>query len=246
MNNSLVMDSIKILFFSLLAAAILLPSCSEDKLDEYDTSISALNIAKGTTFGLAADYPEEYSFNAYFLGSRVTDYTLHIPVRLQGVIDNTADRHYKVQVVDSASENLTTDVYTLDGEQTFRKGLYQDSIDVTIHVDKMDEEANYKMRIALVPGDDFTAGVPDYQYVDIAFTKNLSIAPALWQNNSKLRRIPYTARKCAVFLEISGLTDPNWTDDGSTGILDYWISLCQQWFEEHEEYDADGNRIYFE
>ena len=54
-------------------------SCSEQKLDIYDTSRSALNIAKGTVFGQLADYPEEYAFNAYFLGGRITDYVLNIP-----------------------------------------------------------------------------------------------------------------------------------------------------------------------
>ncbi|MEE1386476.1 MAG: DUF4843 domain-containing protein, partial [Prevotella sp.] len=89
-------------------------------------------------------------------------------------------------------------------------------------------------------------GVPEYQYVDVQFTKNLTIAPAFWENNSKLSKITYSARKCAVFLEISGITDPEWVDDGSSVILDYWISLCKQWFIQHEEYDSNGNRIYFE
>ena len=184
-------------------------SCSAQKLDIYDTSRSALNIAKGTVFGQLADYPEEYAFNAYFLGGRITDYVLNIPVRLQGVVDTVRDR-------------------------------------VTIHVTAMSDTASYKMRLSLVPNADFGAGQARYQYVDISFTKNLSTPPALWHNNSKLRRITYSARKCAVFLEVSGIKSPDWTDDGTTGILDYWISLCKQYFEQHAEYDASGNRIYFE
>ena len=82
--------------------------------------------------------------------------------------------------------------------------------------------------------------------MDVQITKNLTSAPAFWENNSKLRKITYSARKCAVFLEISGITNPEWVDDGSSVILDYWISLCKQWFEQHEEYDSNGNRIYFE
>jgi len=131
-------------------------------------------------------------------------------------------------------------------EQIFRRGMWQDSLHVTIHVAAMSDTTNYKMRIALVPNADFGVGQAQYQYVDISFTKNLSTAPPLWNNNSKLRRITYSARKCAVFLEVSGITSPDWTDDGSTGILDYWISICKQYFEQHAEYDANGNRIYFE
>lgn len=233
----------------LTATAILsVAACSEDTLEAYDTSTSALNIARGTVFGSAADYPESYSFNAYFLGGKVTDYTLQIPVRLQGVIDYGRDRHFGVMISEAESKGVTASsaVVSFDSKQVFRSGMYQDTLRATIHVDKMDSETTYKMRLKLIPGDDFSAGVPEYQYVDVQFTKNLTIAPAFWENNSKLSKITYSARKCAVFLEISGITDPEWVDDCSSVILDYWISLCKQWFEQHEEYDSNGNRIYFE
>lgn len=228
-----------------LIMALSLVACSEDKLEVYDTSYTALNIAKGSVFGNAELYPEEYSFNAYFLGSNISNYTLNIPVRLQGTIDYDNDRHYNVALVSNESKGMTDDLYTMPQTQTFRRGLAQDTLKITIHLDRMNTTDDYKARIALVPNDDFKAGVPEYQYVDISFTKNLSIAPNFWNNNSKLRKIAYSPRKCAVFLQISGLTDPDWVDDGSSVILDHWISLCQQWFLTHEEYDEKGNRIYF-
>ena len=233
---------------ALLLAVIVIftSSCSEQKLDIYDASCPAINIARGTIFGNAADYPEEYAFNAYFLGGRITDYVLNIPVRLQGVVDTVRDRHYQIAIVDSASRGLVPAVYTFNREQIFRRGMWQDSMRVTIHVTAMSDTASYKMRLSLVPNADFGAGQARYQYVDISFTKNLNTPPPLWNNNSKLRRITYSARKCAVFLEVSGIKSPDWTDDGTTGILDYWISLCKQYFEQHAEYDASGNRIYFE
>jgi hypothetical protein len=225
--------------------ALSLVACSEDKLEVYNTSYTALNIAKGSVFGNAELYPEEYSFNAYFLGSNISNYTLNIPVRLQGTIDYDNDRHYNVALVSNDSKGMTEELYTMPQTQTFRRGLTQDTLKITIHLDRMSTTDDYKARIALVPNDDFKAGVPEYQYVDISFTKNLSIAPNFWNNNSKLRKIAYSPRKCAVFLQISGLTDPDWVDDGSSVILDHWISLCQQWFLTHEEYDEKGNRIYF-
>lgn len=228
-----------------LIMALSLVACSEDKLEVYDTSYTALNIAKGSVFGNAELYPEEYSFNAYFLGSNISNYTLNIPVRLQGTIDYDNDRHYNVALVSNESKGMTDNLYTMPQTQTFRRGLAQDTLKITIHLDRMSTTDDYKARIALVPNDDFKAGVPEYQYVDISFTKNLSIAPNFWNNNSKLRKIAYSPRKCAVFLQISGLTDPDWVDDGSSVILDHWISLCQQWFLTHEEYDEKGNRIYF-
>ena len=233
----------------LTATALLsVAACSEDTLEAYDTSTSALNIARGTVFGSAADYPESYSFNAYFLGGKVTDYTLQIPVRLQGVIDYGRDRHFGVMISEAESEGITdgSPVVSFDSKQVFRSGMYHVTLRATIHVYILDIFTTYKMRLKLIPCDDFSAGVPDYQYVDVQFTKNLTIAPAFWETNSKLRKITYSARKCAVFLEISGITDPEWVDDGSSVILDYWISLCKQWFEQHEEYDSNGNRIYFE
>lgn len=238
----------KIGISTILAATLMalsMVACSEDKLEVYDTSYTALNIAKGSVFGNAELYPEEYSFNAYFLGSNISNYTLNIPVRLQGTIDYNNDRHYNVALVSNESKGMTEDLYTMTPTQTFRRGLAQDTLKITIHLDRMSTTDDYKARIALVPNDDFKAGVPEYQYVDISFTKNLSIAPNFWNNNSKLRKIAYSPRKCAVFLQISGLTDPDWVDDGSSVILDYWISLCQQWFLTHEEYDENGNRIYF-
>lgn len=55
----------------LTATALLsVAACSEDTLEAYDTSTSALNIARGTVFGSASDYPESYSFNAYSLVER--------------------------------------------------------------------------------------------------------------------------------------------------------------------------------
>lgn len=228
-----------------LIMVLSLAACSEDKLEVYNTSYTALNIAKGTVFGDKEQYPEEYSFNAYFLGSNISNYTLNIPVRLQGTIDYDNDRHYNVALVSNESKGMTEELYTMPQTQTFRHGLAQDTLKITIHLDRMSTTDDYKARIALVPNDDFKAGVPEYQYVDISFTKNLSIAPNFWNNNSKLRKIAYSPRKCAVFLQISGLTDPDWVDDGSSVILDYWISLCQQWFLTHEEYDEKGNRIYF-
>ena len=228
-----------------LIMALSLVACSEDKLEVYNTSYTALNIAKGTVFGDKEQYPEEYSFNAYFLGSNISNYTLNIPVRLQGTIDYDNDRHYNVALVSNESKGITEELYTMPQTQTFRRGLAQDTLKITIHLDRMSTTDDYKARIALVPNDDFKAGVPEYQYVDISFTKNLSIAPNFWNNNSKLRKIAYSPRKCAVFLQISGLTDPDWVDDGSSVILDHWISLCQQWFLTHEEYDEKGNRIYF-
>ena len=228
-----------------LIMALSLAACSEDKLEVYNTSYTALNIAKGTVFGDKEQYPEEYSFNAYFLGSNISNYTLNIPVRLQGTIDYDNDRHYNVALVSNESKGITEELYTMPQTQTFRRGLAQDTLKITIHLDRMSTTDDYKARIALVPNDDFKAGVPEYQYVDISFTKNLSIAPNFWNNNSKLRKIAYSPRKCAVFLQISGLTDPDWVDDGSSVILDHWISLCQQWFLTHEEYDEKGNRIYF-
>ena len=228
-----------------LIMALSLVACSEDKLEVYNTSYTALNIAKGSVFGNAELYPEEYSFNAYFLGSNISNYTLNIPVCLQGTIDYDNDRHYNVALVSNESKGITEELYTMTPTQTFRRGLAQDTLKITIHLDRMSTTDDYKARIALVPNDDFKAGVAEYQYVDISFTKNLSIAPNFWNNNSKLRKIAYSPRKCAVFLQISGLTDPDWVDDGSSVILDHWISLCQQWFLTHEEYDEKGNRIYF-
>ena len=146
------------------------------------------------------------------------------------------------------SQNAENGVhYSLSEEQTFRKGLYQDSVTVTIHVGALNTEDDYRIWLELVPGETFDAGVPDYQYVVIDFMKNLNTMPNFWSNNSKLAKIPYHPKKCEVFLEISGITDPDWIDAGGTIQLEYWINLCTQYFLENEIYDEEtGNRIYFD
>ena len=221
-------------------------ACKEDKLDLYEASRPALNIAKGD-FN-PGEYPEEYSFNAYFLGVGAGDYVLHIPVRLSGVIDYDHDRYYEIAADADSSRNAVNGVhYTFSTEQVFRKGLYQDSIAVTIHVGALNTVDDYRIWLKLLPGETFDAGIPEYQYVVIDFMKNLNTQPAFWENNSKLAKIPYHPKKCEVFLEISGITDPDWTDAGGTIQLEYWINLCKQYFLENEIYDEEtGNRIYFD
>ena len=46
---------------------------------------------------------------------------------------------------------------------------------------------------------------------------------------------------------MSGITDPEWEDAGTSLLLDYWIELCIDWFEQNEVIDPQtGNRIYFD
>ena len=221
-------------------------ACKEDVIDLYNAERPALNFAKGD-FN-PGTYPESYSFNAYFLGVGAGDFTLQIPVRLSGTIDNENDRTYHVQANEGKSENSENGIhYTLAGNQIFRKGLYQDSVSVTIHVGALDTEHDYRIWLELVPGETFDAGIPEYQYVIIDFMKNLNTMPDFWANNSKLAKIPYHPKKCEVFLEISGITDPEWVDAGGTIQLEYWINLCTQYFLENDIYDEEtGNRIYFD
>lgn len=231
-------------------------SCKEDKLELYDDSESSLNFAKTLTdksgtlleiFGKEEDYPENYSFNAHFIGSDADNCTYDIPVRLTGHIDYDRDREFQVRVNPEKSKLAVKDVhYSLDETQIFHKGLYEDHVKVTIHTKAMDETSSYKLHIELVPNENFATGVSEYQYIEVFFTKNLETPPAFWLNNTKLNKLTYHPRKCAVFLEISGITDPDWRDNGATIQLDYWISLATQWFLEHEEYDENGNRIYFD
>lgn len=233
------------IFCLLSATALLLGSCRERNIEVYDVSRVSLNIAKGEF--RPNTYPESYEFNAYFLGVGAGDYDLEIPVRLTGLVDYENDREYLVRVNEEYSQAATNGVeYTLSERQIFHKGLYEDTFRVTIHVAKLNETDDYKLRIELVPNEHFAAGMADYQYVDISFVKNVNTPPAFWQNTSKLSKLTYYPIKCVKFLEVSGITDPEWEDAGSSLMLDYWIETCTAWFEENEEFDPDtGNRIYF-
>lgn len=220
-------------------------ACEEKDILQVDTSENALNILKGTFDNV--EYPEKYSFNAYFLGVGAEDYTLKIPVRLSGPIDYTADRIYEVRVNPDSSQHIGSGKeYTLNNQQILHKGRTEDSIFLTIHIAALNETDDYKIYLELVPNENFIAGVKEFQFIEIEFMKNVNTAPAFWTNNSKLKKFTYHPRKGAKFLEISKITDPEWTDAGNSIILDYWIKVATQWFEDHEEYDEKGERIYFD
>lgn len=230
----------------LLAASLLFGSCREREIEVYDVSRVSLNIAKGEF--RPNTYPESYEFNAYFLGVGSADYELEIPVRLTGLIDYENDREYRVRVNEEYSQAATQGVeYSLDERQIFHKGLYEDTFRVTIHIARLNETDNYKLRVELVPNENFAAGMAEYQYVDISFVKNVNTPPAFWENTSKLSKYTYYPAKCVKFLEVSGITDPEWEDAGTSLMLDYWIELCIDWFEQNEVIDPQtGNRIYFD
>lgn len=235
---------IKIVFSVL--SVLLLASCREQEIMIYDTSVPSLNILKGEFEKV--EYPESYYFNAYFLGVGSQDYTMKIPVRLSGVVDADNDREYRVRINADSSQHVENKLQcTLNQTQVFRRGLAEDSITVTIHVSKLNEKDNYKLYIELVPTDEFQQGIPKYQFIVVDFMKNVNTEPPFWTNNSKLSKLAYHPAKGAKFLEISGITDPEWEDPGNSFIMDYWIAIATQWFLDNEVFDeATGNRIYFD
>ena len=228
----------------LILSLCLLSACQEKDIMQVDTTYTALNILKGEFNKVK--YPESYAFNAYFLGVGAEDYTLRIPVRLSGIIDDENDRNYQVRVNPETSQFVEAGVqYSLDTVQVFRKKLAEDSILLTIHVSALNETDDYKIVLELVPNETFSTGIRELQSIEIDFIKNVNTPPAFWLNNSKLKKITYHPRKCAKFLEISKITDPEWSEPGNSNILDYWIQVATQWFKDHEEYDENGERIYF-
>ena len=219
-------------------------ACQEKDIMQVDTTYNALNILKGEFDKVT--YPESYTFNAYFLGVGAEDYTLRIPVRLSGIIDDENDRKYRVRVNPETSQFVEAGVqYSLDSVQVFRKGLAEDSILLTIHVGTLNETDAYKIVLELVPNETFSTGIRELQFIEIDFMKNVNTPPAFWTKYSPLYKYTYHPKKCAKFLEISKITDLEWTKPSNSIILDYWIQVATQWFEEHEEYDENGNRIFF-
>lgn len=237
------MKSIRICL--LIALACLFLGCREHDIEVYDADRVSLNIAKGEF--RPNTYPQAYSFNAYFLGVGAGDYTLDIPVRLTGLIDYENDREYRLRVNEELSQGATNGVeYTLDTRQVLRKGLYEDTFALIIHVARLNETDDYKLRIELEPNENFAQGLPEYQWVEVSFVKNVNTPPAFWTNTSKLSKLTYHPKKCAKFLEVSGITNPDWKDQGTSLALDYWIEVCTEYFEQNEIYDEQtGNRIFF-
>ena len=133
-------------------------ACQEKDIMQVDTTYTALNILKGEFNKVK--YPERYAFNAYFLGMGAEDYTLRIPVRISGIIDDENDRNYRVRVNPETSQFVEAGVqYSLDTVQVFRKKLAEDSILLTIHVSALNETDDYKIVLELVPNETFSTGI---------------------------------------------------------------------------------------
>ncbi|MDE6451559.1 MAG: DUF4843 domain-containing protein, partial [Odoribacter sp.] len=124
-------------------------------------------------------------------------------------------------------------------------GVAEASIRRPIHVRALNATDNYKIFLELIPNENFSTGVRELQFIEIDFMKNVNTPPAFWINTSQLSKLTYHPKKCVKFLEISRITNPEWSDPGNSVILDYWIQTTTQWFEDHEEYDENGNRIFF-
>ena len=220
-------------------------ACREKDIMLVDTTRASLNILKGKLN--ESDDSETISFNAYFLGAGAEDHTMKIPVRLSGVPDAENDRTFAVRANPVKTENAVEgEHYTLAAEQRLRKGAVQDSIELTIHIGALGEEDDYKIWLELVPNENFEAGVAEYQYIEIDFIKNINTPPPFWTANSKLNRFTYHPRKCAKFLEVSKITDPEWSDPNITFVVDHWIAVCTQWFLDNDIRDEKNERIYFD
>lgn len=232
--------------YIILGATALLSGCKEDSIMIIPASHSSLNIAKGEFY--PNTYPEEYYFNAYFLGVGTSDYNLDIPVRLSGEIDYDNDREFAVAIDPTESKNVSNgEEFSLSETQIFRRGQSEDTIRLKLHIASLNTVDDYKIRLRLCENENFSVGVSKYQYIDITFMKNINTAPPFWLDDSKLKKFPYHPRKGEKFLEISGITDPEWTVSNDKGLLDYWIKTATAWFEANEEFDSEtGNRIYFD
>lgn len=232
-----------ILLFIVLLCTVY--ACQEKDILQVDTSYTSLNILKGELNDV--DTSSRYSFNAYFLGSGSGDHVMKIPVRLSGLIDYENDRIYAVGAHLEKTKNAVAGIhYSLASEQTFGKGLIQDSIVLTIHIGALSEEEDYTIWLELVPNENFQIGISKYQYIEINFMKNINTTPGFWSSNSEFRNYTYHPKKGAIFLQISKITDPNWKKPSNSSILDYWIAASIRWFEENEVYDEYNNRIYFD
>ena len=228
----------------LLVAILAATACKEKDIMLVDTGYTSLNILKGAIN--ENNDSEQLYFNAYFLGAGAEDPIIKIPVRLSGLIDRENDRTFCVRANPAKTENAVAGKhYTLAPEQILHKGLAQDSILLTIHIGELGEEVDYKIWLELVPDENLSAGVAEYQYMEISFIKNLNTPPPFWTANSKLNRLTYHPRKCAKFLEVSKITNPEWREPANASVIEYWIAVCTQWFLDNDVRDEKNERIYF-
>lgn len=226
----------------ILAAAISLLSCSEEKTMVYDRSMPSLNFAKSNYGGAKFDSLE---FLALYSGA-AEKAEMNLPLIMSGEIA-AGDRTYDLRIDPGETRGIESGRhYDLPRRQTFRAGEYTDTMVITFNVKELrEDEVKGRMRIELVPNGDFTEGLAYNSYMVINVSgAGLTERPLLWSNNKlHIYGGSYSHVKAEKFIELNGITSAEWRAENEAVLFAYAKKTCE-WFEDNPTFE-DGERVIF-
>jgi hypothetical protein len=210
------------------AAALLLSSCREDRIECYGSE-------NYIHFKQKSDSPYRFSF-ATMPGADT--YVLDIPVILIGNALEE-DKPFAVEVVKDGDVKTTAPESTFSVPQAplFKKGVFEDVLSVTFtNSAELSTEKVLVLRVA--QNENFKKGPVDYQLVEIHYS-NILAQPSWWDKSmSEAYLGPYSDIKYTAFIEATGVSE---LDPKEQAKLTAYV---MQFVNYLRKMDAEGKTVY--
>lgn len=219
----------KIFIFTLFSVLVSLSSCQEDAIELFGDQ-------NYIYFTQESKKPYRFSF-ATVPGTEV--YEFKIPMSLIGKM-LPSDRTYRVEVVTSGSELVTTASsasFSLPENPVFRSGLIEDTLKVTLRDNpELAQEKVLVLRVA--DNDNFLVG-PVKNQMAVLYLSNYLVQPDWWDEDMENVFLgPYSDIKYREFIIATGKSDL--TGLSASQVQAYVITFIYHL----RELDENGNTLY--
>lgn len=235
MNNKKFISPVLFAFITLVTLQLV--SCKEEGIEKYSSenylyfermmkNSEGANIRVDT---IALSFSQYGSVN-----------TLVIPFTIKLVGDTLSeDKEYKLRIV-KESTTAKADQYTLPEKLIFKKGVVIDSLNVTIHRDKLSKDEEVVLMLALEENNNFKVGYYTYETVKLRFN-NKTVKPLWWTDDPvdivyfgtySFKKLETIIEANPGFMTIVGLS---WTEVRKIA------RSTQKYIEENNIIDEDGN-----
>ncbi|RXQ91496.1 DUF4843 domain-containing protein [Ancylomarina salipaludis] len=230
------MNKYRLQYLFFLIVVLQFIGCEKNDKLLYNTEYSALNMP-----GL-----DSTSVNFMFLSDDVLVHPVKIRLTLTGQkVDY--DRHYQVEI-DTANTTAIEgmDFEKLQPEYVFDRNTFTSYLIVNVIKTDALKDRVAELALRLKESEDFKVGLEGAQEFKIKILNNLNEPPYFWEWQGVNNHAgAYHPLKCRKFIEISGITDEEWSPESNLELLVY-VKKTKIWFEENPTYDENGKRLLFE
>lgn len=225
---------------SVLAIAIAFVACKKEDIPVYDAEHPSLNFVKSYFIPTLTD-PTLDTLKlvaVFYAGKEQADFKL--PVYLSGpAVDQ--DRKYTMRVsAEKSYGNLMEGIhFTLPAKQTLHAGQYADSAIVHANIAKLRaDKASGTLVFELVPGDNFTVGLENYQSIGLEISgEGFTSQPVFWNKNDlNTYGGDFTSIKAEKYVELNGVTSDSWQESNKAKLYAYG-KRTYEWFRDNPTYD---------